>query len=417
MPAAMIDLAYIRAHAEEVKENVKNRNAAVSIDELLVCDEATRTLQQRVDELRHELKSRSKSAPSAEKRKQLQMLSEEAKKAETDLKTSLEKRTELLLSVPNNSEPETPVGKTEDENKIVRVVGEAPKFKFAPVPYYELPSVKKCLHTEAGTRTSGARFYYLSGDLVLLKRALFDIVFERACAAGFLPVVPPQLVRERAMFGTGHFPADRFEVYNVNPEEDNLYLIGTAEVPLISLHDGETLVGEDLPRKYVAETTCFRREAGSYGKDQAGILRVHQFQKIELVAFATPEQSQALHKEILAFEEGVVALFNLHYQVVDICTADLGYPAARKFDIEAWFPAQQKFRELTSTSNTTDFQARRLGITYKSGQEKPLVHTVNGTAITDRLLLALLEQNQQPDGTVIIPKELAKRSGIKILGV
>lgn len=413
----MLDIAYIRAHADAVKENVKNRQAAVSIDELLACDEAARTWQQRVDEARHELKSRSKSVPDAEERAQLQAISEEAKKAEFELKIYLKKRKELLMAVPNNSEPETPTGESEDENKVVRVVGDAPKFKFTPVPYYELSSVKKCLHTAAGARTSGARFYYLTGDLVLLRRALFDIVYERAVAAGFLPMAPPQLVRERAMFGTGHFPADRFEIYSVNQKDDDLYLIGTAEVPIISFHDNETLLADDLPRKYVAETTCFRREAGSYGKDQSGILRVHQFQKIELVAFTTPEQSQKLHKEILEFEEKVVALFGLHYQVVDICTADLGYPAARKFDIEAWFPAQQKFRELTSTSNTTDFQTRRLGIMYRAGQEKQLAHTVNGTAITDRLLLALLEQNQKVDGTVQIPKKLAKRSGIKILGV
>ena len=403
----MIDIALLRTNPELVRASAVSRGAKDCIDELISVDTAVRTLQTEVESMRHDLKSRSKGKPTEEDRIILQELSKQIKEKEAELAKLEASRSDLLITLPNINDPETPVGATEDFNKVVATVGEKPVFDFEPLPYYELPSVKPFIKLEEGTRTSGSRFYYLTGKIAMLQRAVFRAASQIIADEGFELVIPPLLVRERAMYGTGHFPADRFEIYHVNPEEDDLYLVGTAEVPLVSLHDGETLNAADLPKMYMAETTCFRREAGSYGKDQAGILRVHQFQKVEMVAFTTPENSRALHARVRAVEEKIIAHFGLHYQVLDICTGDLGYPAARKWDIEAWFPSQGKFRELTSTSNTTDYQTRRLNIGYRNeAGERALVHSVNGTGVTDRLWLAILEQYQQKDGSVKLPPAL-----------
>ncbi len=401
----MIDIEIVRTNPDRVRASILSRNAVDCVDDLLKIDVIVRGLQQEIDTLRHDLKSRSKGKPSDDERQILQELSRKIKDFESSCTEHEERRTALLITLPNMNDPETPIGPTEDHNVVAKLVGEKKVFDFDPVPYYELPSVKPYLKIEEGARTSGSRFYYLTGKLALLQKAVFRVAGKLIAEEGFEYVVPPLLVRERAMYGTGHFPADRFEIYHVNPAEDDLYLVGTAEVPLVSLHADETLDGSGLPKMYMAETTCFRREAGSYGKDQAGILRVHQFQKVEMVAFTTPEQSPEMHERIRALEEKIVAHFGLHYRVVDICSGDLGYPATRKWDIEAWFPAQKKYRELTSTSNTTDYQSRRLNIGYKSnGGQRMLAHTVNGTGVTDRLWLAILEQYQQADGSVLIPE-------------
>ena len=403
----MIDIALLRTNPELVRASALSRNADDCIDELLEIDGKVRSQQTEVETMRHDLKSRSKGKPTDEERQILQDLSKSIKEKEVELNDLEQQRTNLLVKLPNINDPETPIGATEDFNKVVATVGEKPVFDFEPVPYYDLPSVKPFIKLEEGTRTSGSRFYYLTGKIAMLQRAVFRAASQIIADEGFELVIPPLLVRERAMYGTGHFPADRFEIYHVNPEEDDLYLVGTAEVPLVSLHDGETLNATDLPKMYMAETTCFRREAGSYGKDQAGILRVHQFQKVEMVAFTTPDKSQELHARIRAVEEKIISHFGLHYQIVDICTGDLGYPATRKWDMEAWFPSQNKFRELTSTSNTSDYQTRRLNIGYRdeSGERK-LLHSVNGTGVTDRLWLAILEQYQQADGSVKLPPAL-----------
>lgn len=402
----MIDIKLLRQDPDLFANNNQSRNVNISLPEILVLDQEWRTAQQKLDEQRAELKARSKQKPNAEATVALRELSTAIKAQEIALTDLEKKRDALLQQLPNLNDPEAPVGKSENDNQVIRTVGKKPKFSFAPRPYYELPSVTPHLLTTAGAHTSGARFYYLTGPLAELQRAVFAVVYEMILAAGFCPVVVPVLVRERAMYGTGHFPAEKFEVYSVNPDEDNLYLIGTSEVPLISLHDGATFTAEALPKKYCSLSTCFRREAGSYGKDQAGILRVHQFQKIEMISFVLPENSRAAHQEFLALEEKIVVAFGLHYQVLDICSADLGYPAARKFDVEAWFPSQKKFRELTSTSNTTDFQTRRLGINCVVAGERQNAHTINGTGATDRLWLAILEQYQRADGGVDLPPVL-----------
>ena len=229
---------------------------------------------------------------------------------------------------------------------------------------------------------------------------------------GFELVLPPILVKESAMYGTGFFPADKNEVYTVNPSEDNLFLIGTSEVPLIYLHADEILDEKILPKKYLAVTPCFRRESGSYGKDTKGLFRVHQFYKVEMVVFSTPQQSSGLHDDLLKIEEEFIASLGLHYQTVNVCSGDLGFPAAKKFDCEGWFPGQGRYRELTSTSNTTDYQARRSNIKFKTSDGKrQFVHTLNGTVSSDRPMLAIIENNQQADGSIIIPEVLRKYTG------
>ncbi len=406
----MLDIKLIRHDPERVKKSAQSRGVTVDFDLLLATDQRIRSAQATLDTLRHELKNRSQQKPSPEERAALHELSASIKEGDRELAKDESLRDELIATLPNINDDETPMGTSENDNVVIRTGGDVPTYAFTVRPYYELPTVTPFIKMEQGTRTSGSRFYYLTGPVALLQRAVMDVVSEIIAKHGFERVVPPVLVRERAMFGTGHFPADRNEVYTVNTGEDNLFLVGTSEVPLLSLHDDEIIGAAELPKKYCAETTCFRREAGSYGKDQQGILRVHQFQKMEMLAFADPEQSRALHRTFLAIEEEIVSAFELHYRVVNICTGDLGFPAAQKFDIEAYFPSQMRYRELTSTSNTTDYQTRRLHIRCEQTDGEPtLAHTVNGTAASDRLWLAILEQHQQEDGTVLLPRILRDR--------
>ncbi|MEK9132888.1 MAG: serine--tRNA ligase, partial [Patescibacteria group bacterium] len=253
-----------------------------------------------------------------------------------------------------------------------------------------------------------ARFYYLKGQAVLLEFAIINFVIAKLVSKGFTPVIPPVLVKEKAMYGTGFFPADRNEIYHVNPEDDDLYLVGTAEVPLCMMYANKIIPAEQLPKRFVGFSTCFRREAGSYGKDTKGILRVHQFDKLEMFSFCHPDKSEDEHELIRGIEEEIMQDIGLHYQVLNICGGDLGAPAAKKYDVEVWIPSQKRFRELTSCSNCTDFQARRSNIRYKDdkGTNRHL-HTLNGTAVAiGRMLIAIMENYQKADGTFEVPKVL-----------
>ena len=305
-----------------------------------------------------------------------------------------------------------PVAQDEGGNQIIRKEGEVPDFGFEPREHFEVGSVKLLMDLERGAETSGSRFYYLRGKLAILERALMQYAVDFAIERGFELILPPLLVKEDVMFGTGFFPADKNEIYEVNPGEDDLYLIGTSEVPLIYYHSNQILSEKDLNKKYVSITPCFRRESGSYGKDTKGLFRVHQFYKVEMVVIAKPEDSWKLHEELLKIEEEVLQSLGLHYQVVNICSGDLGFPAAKKYDCEGWFPGQMKYRELTSTSNTTNYQARRSNIKYKTVDgKKEYVHTLNGTVIADRALLAIIENYQDKDGGVAVPEVLRKYTG------
>ena len=408
----MLDIKFIRDNLDLVKKNNETRNVKVNFDDFTRLDEERLGLARQIDQLRAERNAGSKNKPSEEEIKRIRAIGEEIGKLETELKSKEEELNKILFMIPNINHETTPVAQDESGNKVEKTIGEKPNFSFEPQEHFNIKNVKDLIDLERGAKASGSRFYYLKGKLALLERALFQFTLDTVVSKGFELVLPPILVQEPAMFGTGFFPAEKSEIYTVNPGEDNLYLVGTSEVPMIYMYSGEVLEVKDLPKKYVAITPCFRREAGSYGKDTKGIFRVHQFYKVEMIIFSTPEQSWQLHEEILAHEESILQALGLPYQVLNICSGDLGFPAAKKYDCEGWFPGQGRYRELTSTSNTTDYQARRSNIKYKNSEGKrEFIHTLNGTAVTDRCLLAILENYQQEDGSVMVPEVLRKYIG------
>ncbi|MBI5022820.1 MAG: serine--tRNA ligase [Candidatus Magasanikbacteria bacterium] len=408
----MLDIKFIKENLDLVEKNNASRNVKVNLPKLVDLDGQRKTLQTETEGLRNERKKISKTKPTEVEIIEMRKLGDKLQQMEDRLRPLENQITKMLYQIPNLNHETIPIGKDETENKVMETVGEIPKFSFELKQHFEVVAAKELIDCEAGAKVSGSRFYYLKGKLALLERAIIEYGLQKAVKRGFELILPPILVRERAMFGTGFFPADKNEIYKVNPGEDDLFLIGTAEVPLITMHDGHIFNKKDLPKKYCAVTPCFRREAGSYGKDQSGILRVHQFYKVEMVAFAEPEKSWEMHEEILAIEKDLFNDFDLPYQVVNICSGDLGFSAAKKYDLEAWLPGQKKYREMTSTSNTTDFQSRRLNIKYKKttdGKEcNALVHTLNGTMVTDRAMIAIIENYQQEDGYIAIPKVLQK---------
>jgi seryl-tRNA synthetase len=305
--------------------------------------------------------------------------------------------------VPHDSSPD---GFTDEDAAEVRRVGEPRSFDFEPRDHTEIGELLGVLDTERGARTSGSRFVYLLGDIVLVQLALMRNAIETLIEHGFVPVIPPVMVREEAMYGSGFLPTDQVNIYRT--DEDGLYLVGTSEVSLAAFHLGEILDGDDLPIRYAGYSTCFRREAGSYGKDLGGMFRVHQFDKVEMFAFTRPEDSWDEHERLLSIEEEIVRKLEIPYRVVNIAAGDLGGSAAKKYDIEAWLPGQGRYRELTSCSNTTDYQARRMQtrVRRKDGTLEPL-HTLNGTATAmGRTMIAIIENHQEADGSVVIPEHL-----------
>jgi seryl-tRNA synthetase len=376
----VIDLRAARNDPDDFRAAVARKGAAEAFDALLAADERWRALVPRADELRAALKLKGK--PTPEQLEQLNRTKEELRAVEEELAVAEAERDRLLEQVPNPPDPSVPDGNSEDDAEEIRRVGE---------PGPEGPE-----HTEIGrfemeraARLSGSRFGYLVGDTALLALALYRFALDRAVAHGHVPMLPPVLVREEAMYGTGFFPTERSNIYAL--PEDELYLTGTSEVALAGLHMGEIL--DELPLRYSAFSTCFRREAGAAGKDTRGMFRVHQFNKVELFVYCEPTAAVAEHDRLLAIEEEIVGALGLPYRVVNVAAGDLGAPAAKKYDIEGWFPHQQRYREITSTSNTTDYQARRLGIRYRPEGLKgtEFAATLNGTAVTDRFVLAILE--------------------------
>jgi seryl-tRNA synthetase len=309
-----------------------------------------------------------------------------------------------LLALPNLPAPEAPDG-GEDDAVVLRRVGEPRAFDFTPRDHVDLGVALGGLDLERAARLSGARFAYLMGPLVRLQMALVAFAVDRLERDGMVPVVPPVLVREEAMYGTGFLPTDRNQIYRA--ADDDLYLVGTSEVPLAGLHADEIVAADDLPRRYVGVSTCFRREAGAAGKDTRGIFRVHQFDKVEMFSFCAPAESGEEHLRILGHQEAILRALEIPYRVVDIAVGDLGAPAARKFDLEAWLPGQGRYRELTSCSNCTDYQARRLRSRVRGPSGPEPLHTLNGTAVAvGRTIIAILENGQREDGSVGVPAAL-----------
>ena len=339
------------------------------------------------------------------------------KALETELAAVEADRTRLAGTIPNPPDPQAPDGDTDEDAVVLREVGELPAFGFEVRDHLDLGRALGLIETEKAAAASGSRFAYLLGDLVLVELALIRFAVGLVGERGFTPVVPPVLVREEPLYGTGFFPGEREMIYEV--ERDELFLVGTSEVALAALHADEILDGADLPIRYAGISTCFRREAGAAGKDTRGIFRVHQFDKVEMFSFVEPSKAKDEHERLLATEERILGELEIPYRVVDIPVGDLGASAARKFDCEAWIPSQQRYRELTSTSNTTDYQARRLGCRYRSaeGAAPEHFHTLNGTAVAvGRTLIAIIENRQDEDGSISIPQALVDNGAPAKLG-
>jgi seryl-tRNA synthetase len=356
----------------------------------------------RIEELRARRKLKGK--PSPEQLEELAQVKEELSQLEAELEAADTDLERLLAVIPNLPDPEAPDGVTDEEAVELRRVGEPAELGFEPLDHLELAWIDM----ERGAKVSGSRFAYRVGDVALLELSLYRWALDRLVRKGFVPMLPPVLVREEAMYGTGFLPTDEVNLYRL--ERDNLYLTGTSEVALASFHMGEILDEDELPRQYAAFSTNFRRESGAAGKDTRGMFRVHQFDKVEMFVFSVPEESREWHERLLAIEEELVEELGIPYRVVDIPVGDLGSSAARKFDIEAWFPSQERYREITSTSNTTDYQARRLDVRVRregGGGLEP-VHTLNGTAVTARAMLAVLENFQDDGSSVAVPEALVE---------
>ena len=420
----MLDLKRIRDEPDAARASLARRGAAESLDELLALDGRRRELLPRVEEGRarrnavsDEIAEAKRSGQDAEARiAEMRELGAEIKELEGELAEVESRRDELAETLPNLPHPDAPDGGEEDAVTL-REVGSRPQFAFEVRDHLDLGIEHGWIEMEKAAAASGSRFAYLLGDLVLVELALIRFAVDRVSAEGFKPVVPPVLVREGPLHGTGFFPAEREMIYEVG--RDELFLVGTSEVSLAALHADEILSAEALPLRYAGISTCFRREAGAAGKDTRGIFRVHQFDKVEMFSFVHPDHSVAEHEQLLAIEEEILQALEIPYRVVDIAVGDLGAPAARKFDCEAWIPSQGRYREITSCSNTTDYQARRLGARFRPAAEAPpeVLHTVNGTAVAiGRTLIALLENGQQADGSVALPRALVDAGAPAAIG-
>jgi seryl-tRNA synthetase len=398
----MIDLKAARRDPEGFRAALLRKGAADVFDQLLAADARSRALETRVTDLR--AKTKLKGKPTPEQLDEVSRVKQELEPLEAEFAGASRRVEELLAVVPNPPAEDTPDGFTEEDAVVVREIGTPPAFDFEARDHLELAQAHGWIDAERATRISGSRFVYRVGDVALLELALYRFALDRLVAKGFVPMLPPVLVRDEAMYGTGFFPTDEMNIYAV--ERDELYLTGTSEVALASFHLGEKLDEAVLPLRYVAFSTCFRREAGAAGKDTRGMFRVHQFDKVEMFAFTLPEESRDEHERLLVIEEELVGDLDLPYRVVNVAAGDLGASAAKKYDIEAWFPAQRRYREITSTSNTTDYQARRLEIRFRREGKLAFVHTLNGTAVTARAGIALMENFQEPDGSISVPEPL-----------
>ena len=398
----MIDLRAARNEPDEFRRRLARKGAGEAFDELLEADRAVLAVQPQVEELRARRKLKGK--PTPEQLAELEQVKVQLQALEEELAAAEATRKELLDRIPNPPDDETPDGFTDDDAVVIRLVGEPPSFDFPVRDHLDLAQAFGWIDTERAAKVSGARFAYRVGDLALLELALYRYALDRLVAKGFVPVLPPVLVREEAMYGTGFLPTDEVNIYKV--ERDELYLTGTAEVGLAAMRMGEILDADSLPLRYAGYSTNFRREAGAAGKDTRGMFRVHQFDKVEMFVFTTADRARDEHEHLLAIEEELIGDLDLPYRVVNIAAGDLGASAAKKYDIEGWFPGQERYRELTSTSNTTDYQARRLDIRTRRDGKPEHVHTLNGTAITARTVIALMENFQDAGGGISVPEPL-----------
>jgi seryl-tRNA synthetase len=416
----VIDLRTLREDPDRLRASQRARGEDDSVvDVLLDLDERRRGALSSFESLRAEQKSvgRSVSSAKGEEREALlaraKELAAQVKAAEAEASELAARFDEVFMTVPNIVEEGAPVGGEEDY-VVLEEVGERPEFDFEPRDHVELGELLGAIDIDRGAKVSGARFYFLKGVGARLQLALLNLAMQQAIENGFIPMITPSLVKPEAMAGTGFLGAHASEVYRV--EADDLYLVGTSEVPLAAYHSDEILDARTLPARYAGWSSCYRREAGSYGKDTRGILRVHQFDKVEMFSYCLPEQAHDEHLRLLNWEKEMLAKAELPYRVIDVAAGDLGSSAARKYDTEAWIPSQGRYREVTSTSNCTEFQARRLKVRYRDENGKPqFVATLNGTLATTRWIIAILENHQQADGSVVVPKALRPYVGLDVL--
>jgi seryl-tRNA synthetase len=417
----MLDVKMVRANPDEVRRALERRgDSTSSLDEFLALEAERRRLLTDVESRRAERKRASdeiaivkRAGGDAEQAiAAMRALGDTIKEREASLADIEERLKAMLLEIPNIPLPDVPDGGEEDA-AVLRHVGTPPEFDFEAKDHLDLGLALDLIDMERGAKVSGSRFAYLKGDLVLLQFALVRYGLDIIGAKGFLPVITPVLVREEAMYGTGFFPTDRAQVYET---VDGDCLVGTSEVPLAAMHMEEFLEEAALPLRYAGYSSCFRREAGAAGRDTRGIFRVHQFDKLEMFCFCLPEQSMAEHALILSAEEEILQGLGIPYRVVNIAAGDLGAPAAQKFDCEAWMPGQRQYREVTSCSNCTDYQARRLDCRFRTDKGPRFVHTLNGTGVTWRFLIAIMENYQQADGTIAVPEALRPYMGKDVLG-
>ena len=420
----MLDIKFIENNVDAVKEALKNRNfkELSLIDTLISLNAERKNLLTESEQKRATQKARSKEMPMVMKngtpeeketiKQELKQLSEEVKNFGPQVKKIEDKIDEMLMNIPNLVSKDAPVGANETENVVVRAVGTKPSFGFEPKNHWDI--VEKSIGLDRGVKLSGARFACYSGDMAKLERAIINYMLDTADKNGYSEIVPPVLVSRESMTASGQLPKFEEDAFKTT---DDMFLIPTAEVSLVNLHREEIVPFENLPLRYTAYTPCFRREAGSYGKDTRGIIRLHQFHKVELVVLATPEKSDEEHKRMLSSAEDILKGLKLHYQVIDLCTGDLGFNALRTFDIEVWLPGQNAYREISSVSTTGAFQARRASLRFRDENGKPqFLHALNGSGMAvDRTMVAIIENYQNSDGTMTVPDVLKPYLGGKEL--
>ncbi len=416
----MLDIKVIREQPDAVRAALKRRGGEYPLDQVLDLDAQRRATQTRLDETRSRQKAASALVGKASKEERpalldgAKALSEEVKTLEQEERALADQVKDLMLRIPNSAHESVPEGGENDAVEVKRW-GDPPAFAFDVRDHMEIGEALDIIDTARGARTSGARFAYLKGQAALLELSLVRFAIDRLVARGFTPVIPPVLVRREAMEGTGFLPTDEAQLYRL--ADDDLYLVGTSEVPLAALHADEYLDTAALPVRYCGFSSCFRREAGTYGKDTRGIFRVHQFDKVEMFSFSAPDASWDEHEFLLSVQEEILQALEIPYRVMNIAAGDLGQPAAKKYDVEGWMPGQQAYREVTSCSNCTDYQARRLGCRVKLEGGPAPVHTLNGTAVAvGRTMIALIENHQQADGTLRMPDALIGYTGFQVLG-
>ncbi len=421
---SMLDIKFIRENKDAVKENCENRNIKCDIDELLELDEKRRNAIQYVEELnaeKNKLNELIQKSTDEERKKLIEQgktTKEKLEKAEPEAKKLDEEYRVLLNRVPNMTHPDSPIGKTDEDNKEIEKYGEPPKFDFEPKGHEELMVDLDIIDFKKAAEVTGSKFYYLKNEGALLEMALVQFAFDKLVSKGFKPFITPDLAKDKVLEGIGFNPrGEESQIYSI--ENSDLNLIGTAEITMGGYHMGETISEDKLPLKYAAFSHCFRTEAGSYGRHSSGLYRVHQFSKVEMFAYSKPEDSEKIHTELKDIEVEIFKDLGIPFRVVDICTGDLGGPAYRKYDLEAWMTSKNGWGEVTSTSDTTDYQARRLNVKIeRTDGKKEFLHMLNGTAIAvSRALIAIVENYQQADGSVKIPEVLQKYmpGGIKAI--